>query len=93
MANLVVMHYLGGSHKPQFVTTYNSVGRYIVQLFAPNLPAQLEDSKQNCLHCDTVSMRLGTFLVNHIYVLVGISCSCQSGKVAAIRCTEYFSSL
>ena len=32
----------------------------VIQLFAPTLPAQLADSKQNCLHCDTTSMELGT---------------------------------
>ena len=41
---------------------YAHCARNYLQLFAPNLPAQLADSKQNCLHCGTTSMGLGTFV-------------------------------
>ena len=49
---------------------------YTVQLSAVNLPAQLEDSKLNCLHCDTTSLGLGTFWSNtatHKMVLLSAS--------------------
>ena len=41
-----------------------------VQQSALNLPAQLENSKQNCLHCDTTSIEVGTTTVTHENILL-----------------------
>ena len=73
-----------GDH-PSAIACCNTYVCVYVQLFTLHLPAQLEDSKQNCLHCDTTTIGLGTFwstTATHKQQLA----VCQLGKVAAICC-------